>query len=423
MGPDLSRNSARGDSGAIMVAASHVTTDITGCANPTQTTTWAPFSSYGTRIDAYSWGSCVHTIGEYNDLWFDPDRPSDRNQWYTRIFNGTSAATPIVMSGGMAIQGWQKQRTGRVYNPMIIRSLLNRYGTAGTSSQLIGKEPNVGAMLAWLQADADGDGFSNGDELSMGQDLVQHYYENILRRSPEPGGKLFWHGQVQHLRDFDVDPREGYRALAKVFFFSPEYLAYNRPNNEFLEDLYQTFFQRSADADGLNYWLGQLNSGLTREAAVASFMFSQEFTDFMNLRLTATPQRVELGLIVGGYRGARSVLPDDGGIGWWRGVLRSAICQPPETRWSATYQEANNLMTSLFFHPGYDQSRTDVQYVSDLYDAVLGRGADLGGLQFWAGQINGNQSMRQPVLNQFLGGGEWQQRITNAISQSPQCVQ
>ena len=419
LGTDLARNSARGDSGAIMVAASHVNTDVTGCANPAQTTTWASFSSYGTRIDAYSWGSCVHTTGVYNDLWFDPDpsRQNDRNQWYTRIFNGTSAATPIVMSAGMAIQGWQKQRTGRAYNPMIIRSLLRQYGTAGTSPQPIGSEPNVGAMLTWLQADADGDGVSNGDELSMGQDLVDHYYDKILHRAPEPGGKLFWHGQVQHLRTFDVDPREGYRALARVYFFSPEYLGYNYSNNQFVEDLYQTFYQRAADSGGMSYWVGQLNSGLPREAAVGAFMFSQEFTNYMDARLTATPQRVELGLIVGGYRGARSVLPDDGGIGGWRASLRSAICQG----WSATHSEASNLMTALFFHPGYDHAgRTDMQYVADLYDAVLGRAGDLGGVQYWASQVNGN---RQAILNIFLNSGEFYQRITNAVSQNPQCVQ
>lgn len=146
-----------------------------------------------------------------------------------------------------------------------------------------------------------------------------------------------------------------------------------------MDDLYQTYFQRPADSGGLSYWVGQLNSGLNRESVAAAFMFSAEFTGFMNLTLTATPQREELSLIVNGYRGAWTALPDDGGINHWRGRLRSAICQG----WMATYNEANALMTALFFHGGYNHARSNIQYVSDLYDAVLGRGSDLGGLQHW----------------------------------------
>lgn len=419
---ELGRNAGARDSGAILVGAGAVNSTGPGqCENPTAANVDIFFSNFGSRLDAYAWGQCVHTTGYIGERFNDPGNPGDARQHYSRVFNGTSSATPIVMAAGMAVQGWQKARTGRVYNAITMRALLKRFGTPTNGGNFIGKQPDVGAMMAWLQSDDDGDGVINGDELSMGQDLVDHYYLYILRRNPDPGGKLFWHGQVEHLRDFAIDPREAYRTLARTFFFSPEYLGYNRSNALFVEDLYLTFFQRLPDAGGNSYWQGQLNSGLNRESVVAAFMFSAEFTNFMNLQLTATPQREELSMIVGGYRGAYSALPDDGGIGYWRGQLRSAICQDPSTRWSATHTAASNLMNGLFFQGGYNHGRTHIQYVSDLYDAVLGRGSDLNGLQFWVNYLNAGYT-RQWVLGQFLWSGEFQQRITNTVNQTPQCV-
>jgi hypothetical protein len=151
------------DSGAVLVAA----TAVNSCgASASNQLTAASFSNYGSRIDANSWGQCVTTTGWNGDL-FLPN--GDERQRYTQSFGGTSSATPIVMGAGMAVQGWQKARTGRVYNARTVRSILQNFGTVTTGPRFIARQPDVGFTLGWLSYDSDGDGVTNGDELSAGR--------------------------------------------------------------------------------------------------------------------------------------------------------------------------------------------------------------------------------------------------------------
>lgn len=407
---------ARGgrDSGAILVAAGNVTNCGT---NPMATLTAAGFSSFGSRIDANGWGFCVTTTGYNADL-FAPN--GDERQFYTQTFNGTSSATPVVMAAAMAIQGWQSARTGRTYNSLTMRSILQRFGTPTTGPRFIARQPDVAATIAWLMSDDDGDGFVNGDELSLGQNLIDHYYLAILGRAAEPGGKIFWLGEIERMRSLEVDPREAYRALAKTFFLSAEYIGRNRNDTQFVDDLYQTFYQRAADPGGSSYWTGQLASGLARESALTSFMFAPEFDSFMNMQLTGNPQgqRGEVSIVINAYRGAFARLPDTSGFNSYRSQLRSAICQQ-QPNWSAVYTAANNVMWATFFWaPEYwNRPHTNPQYISDLYDAVLSRGADLNGQQYWVGQMNGGM---QPatVMGSFLNSTEWTNRITAVANQA-----
>lgn len=400
------------DSGVILVAAG----DVVNCGpNATATLTAAAFSSFGSRIDANGWGRCVTTAGHNGDL-FAPN--GDERQRYSQTFDGTSSAAPVVMAAAMALQGWQKARTGRTYNSLTLRSLLRRFGTPSGGIHFIARQPDVGATLAWLSSDDDGDGLVNGDELSLGQDLIDHYYQAILGRAAEPGGKIFWLGEIERMRSLEVDPREAYRALAKTFFLSPEYLARNRTDTWFVDDLYKTFYQRPGDPGGLSYWTGQLASGLARESALTSFMFAPEFDSFMNLQLSGNPQgqRGEVSIIINAYRGAFARLPDTGGFTYYRSLLRSAICQQ---NWSAVYNEASNVIWGAFFwSPEYwSRAHTNPQYVSDLYDAVLSRGADLVGQQHWVNQMIGGMQAAT-VLGNFLSSAEWASRVTAVTNQA-----
>lgn len=58
------------------------------------------FSNYGARVDAQGWGWEVTSTG-YGDL----QGGSDRNQWYTDQFSGTSSASPIVVGALACVQG------------------------------------------------------------------------------------------------------------------------------------------------------------------------------------------------------------------------------------------------------------------------------------------------------------------------------
>ena len=75
--------------------------------------------------------------------------------------------------------------------------------------------------------------------------------------------------------------RSGYAAACE-FFGSDEFKSHNFDNTEFLKRVYLTFMLREADTDGLNYWLGRMNNGTTREQVLAEFAYSKEFTELCN---------------------------------------------------------------------------------------------------------------------------------------------
>ena len=60
--------------------------------------------------------------------------------------------------------------------------------------------------------------------------------------------------------------------------------------------------------------------------------------------------------------------------------------------------------------PGFDPSVYNPAYVTALYNGVLNRNPDQGGLNFWVGQLNqyGNYD---PLLNAFLTCTEFRQRF------------
>lgn len=124
------------DSGAIIVGASEGSS-----------LTRAGFSCYGSRIDANGWGLNVVTTG-YGDL-FNPN--SDHRQRYTRVFSGTSSASPMVTSTVVALLAgakaqWSPQRYDRMVDHKEIRRLLRTYGTSLTG-QGIGLRPDLDKLL------------------------------------------------------------------------------------------------------------------------------------------------------------------------------------------------------------------------------------------------------------------------------------
>ena len=76
------------------------------------------------------------------------------------------------------------------------------------------------------------------------------------------------------------------------------------------------------------------------------------------------------------------------------------------------------LISSLFVGSAEytARNRTNAQYVGDLYNAFLRRGGDLGGVQFWIGQVAGGRP-REEVRVQFRDSAEFQSRVTAIVAQ------
>ncbi|MGH7713551.1 MAG: hypothetical protein ACREOG_19845, partial [Gemmatimonadaceae bacterium] len=116
-------------SGAIMVGAA--------TSGTPHSAMW--FTNLGSRIDCYAWGQNIDTTGDgYN---------GNLTSTYTTAFGGTSGASPIVSSAGIAIQGMNEASLGYRLSPQQLRVILadpaNGTASANPLVDRIGVMPNL----------------------------------------------------------------------------------------------------------------------------------------------------------------------------------------------------------------------------------------------------------------------------------------
>ncbi|MBK9303611.1 MAG: VCBS repeat-containing protein [bacterium] len=107
------------------------------------------YSSYGPRFDLQGWGENVTTTGHNFDLY----SAEGLNLHYTKLFSGTSSASPIVAGAVACLQGWwagSGQTTPIA--PALMRSTLKTTGTPQDSvgTRPIGPRPDLAAAIAAL---------------------------------------------------------------------------------------------------------------------------------------------------------------------------------------------------------------------------------------------------------------------------------
>jgi hypothetical protein len=100
--------------------------------------------------------------------------------------------------------------------------------------------------------------------------FVTRFYTLSLERMPDQEGLEHWVGQLESGTQTGED-------IAYGFIFSDEFLAYGHPNSTYVSILYNAFFDRVPDPDGYVYWMALLETGTTREEVLDSFIHSTEF--------------------------------------------------------------------------------------------------------------------------------------------------
>ncbi len=110
-------------------------------------------------------------------------------------------------------------------------------------------------------------------------DTVVDFYRGLLSRLPDSGGYNFWLGQ------FRTAQCQGGPAvytqvenISNSYVNSAEYSNRGRTNAQFVGDMYNAFLRRGGDLPGVQYWIGQLDSGArTRENVRQAFISTPEF--------------------------------------------------------------------------------------------------------------------------------------------------
>ena len=133
------------DSGAILVGAG---APPSGNFGPDRSR--LAFSNWGNIIDVQGWGAEVVTCG-YGDL-----HNGQESKWYTKEFNGTSSASPIIVGVIACLQGIRKSRGEPLLTFNDIRNLFHTTGSLQQDApnrpktQKIGNRPNLKEILDQL---------------------------------------------------------------------------------------------------------------------------------------------------------------------------------------------------------------------------------------------------------------------------------
>jgi len=103
-------------------------------------------------------------------------------------------------------------------------------------------------------------------------DFVRRFYEKAMERSADLSGMLYWSKELK-------EQRKSATEIAYSFIESDEFKNKNLSDEEYIKVLYKTFFDRESeeDAEGFNYWLGELKNGKSRKDILDSFINSKEF--------------------------------------------------------------------------------------------------------------------------------------------------
>jgi YVTN family beta-propeller protein len=275
---------------------------------------------------------------------------------------------------------------------------------------------STASVAATLAVDSDGEGSPNTVALAgtAEKSLVTHFYASILRRAPDAGGKAYWEQESLRMQQLGANPNETWFAMAAAFYFSPEYVALARDDAGFVQDLYATFFNRAADADGLSFWTAQIGAGMPRENVLTSFMFSAEFVSFTRNIFGDTAARAEVDTVMDFYRGFHGRLPDSGGFDYWVQRFRAAQCVDA----GAVYSEVQSIAAEFLGSAEYaNRARDNARYVADLYNGIHRRGGDPDGIRYWIGQLDSGARSRDQLRTDFIGSPEFANRVNAIVSQ------
>src|SRR5262249_51397974 len=178
---------------------------------------------------------------------------------------------------------------------------------------------------------------------------------------------------------------------------SPEHVRFD--NSRWVTQIYPGLVGRPAGANDLNYWLGVLGSGASRQDVVGSIMQSVAYRRFDGAQWLPQVYPQHLGRAPG---------PAD--YTYWLNVLAAG----------ATHDQ---VIANIVVSPEY-LSRLPNQtsaWLDRVYVQLLGRHAGAGDLNYWLSVLNGGTSKsdvaRQIMQSNEYQGDAWRNWVTRLYAQ------
>ena len=224
---------------------------------------------------------------------------------------------------------------------------------------------------------------------------VYRLYQAVLDRAPDVTGHLNWTTRIAV---------EGMDALqvTRGFVNSPEFQARfsGLDSEDLVTLLYQNVLDRDPDATGLARWINDLESGVEPAMVVQGFANSPEFrattaADAAAFARDSAPSSW-VDDVFRLYQAALDRAPDATGYLNWSGRLASGM-------------EFLDVVDGFLRSPEFQMRFGDqegAEFVTLLYQNVLGRDPDAQGLARWTGDLEGDAS-RAEVVRGFAQSPEF----------------
>lgn len=180
-----------------------------------------------------------------------------------------------------------------IINDVIVEKMYN--AMLGRGSDPEGKENWVKQLDAGMSFNAIINGFSGSQEFAQvcaGYGILPGNISQIEPRDVNAGltafvsrmyTKALGRGyDVNGLNDWTGSYLNGTATTADIaygFIFSKEFTEKNYTDEQYVDILYSTFFDRAPDEGGKQNWLNDLANGKSREHVLNGFLGSKEFLD------------------------------------------------------------------------------------------------------------------------------------------------
>ena len=226
--------------------------------------------------------------------------------------------------------------------------------------------------------------------------FIARFYRLCLDRDPDFAGLDGWMNGLSNGTQTGSD-------VANGFVFSQEFLDKNTTDKEYLQVLYEAFFNRQPDAAGLQGWLDVMQNGASRQEVLNGFVYATEFAELCNEygikafegHITNGQRGSVEGFVTRFYQLCLDRDPDAAGLEGWSNNLFEKV----QTGTDVAY---GFILSREFI----DKNTTNDEYLTILYRAFFNRDPDQAGWDVWIAELNAGAD-RGHILNGFLGSQEF----------------
>lgn len=235
------------------------------------------------------------------------------------------------------------------------------------------------------------------------KNFVKRLYELALGRD------IYSEAEIQDWYDKLASGEKTGAEVARGFFFSKEFKDKKLSNEDYIKVLYRVMFNREADQGGFDGWMRDLERGMTREFVYAGFANAAEFTkvcetfDIKRGSIVLTAYRDKnRNLTAFITRLYEKVLGRKGDDGGLENWCKAILTKT---------KTAEEVSYGFVYSPEFlKKNTTDAEYVKIMYNTFLDREPDQAGFTDWVNRLSKGTD-RMEIFKGFVRSREYQQLL------------